>query len=80
MVDRLDVTLPVRCDQRGRWSVADQAGRVVFSEHWNATDAERAAWNHVRSAGGLVIVHDRYGRTHEARSPAGNAGREGSER
>ena len=40
-----------------------------LSEHTTATDAERAAWRHGAAS---VLIHDRYGRTHDARPISGS--------
>jgi hypothetical protein len=57
-------TLHVVADARGRWRVLDDDGHTApLSEHTSATDAERAAWQHGADS---VLVHDRYGRTHDA--------------
>jgi hypothetical protein len=57
-------TLHVVADARGRWRVLeDDEQTAPLSEHTNATEAERAAWRHGADS---VLVHDRYGRTHDA--------------
>jgi hypothetical protein len=60
----MTATLHVVADARGRWRVLDDDEETaVLSEHTSATDAERAAWRHGAAS---VLVHDRYGRTHDA--------------
>jgi hypothetical protein len=60
----MTATLHVVADARGRWRVLDDDEHTVpLSEHTTATDAERAAWRHGAAS---VLVHDRYGRTHDA--------------
>jgi hypothetical protein len=56
--------LHVVADARGRWRVLDDdEERAPLSEHTTATDAEREAW---RLGARSVLIHDRYGRTHNA--------------
>jgi Uncharacterized protein conserved in bacteria (DUF2188) len=53
-------------DELGNWRVFDDAQPAPLSEHWTATHAESAALSHARTQGDHeVIVHDRYGRTHQ---------------
>jgi hypothetical protein len=60
----MTATLHVVADARGRWRVLDDDEQTApLSEHTTATDAERAAWRHGAVS---VLVHDRYGRTHDA--------------
>ena len=60
----MTATLHVVADARGRWRVLDdEAESRPLSEHTTATDAERAAWRHGAAS---VLIHDRYGRTHDA--------------
>jgi hypothetical protein len=64
-------TLYVRCDRKGCWRVVDETNASPLSEHWSATEAERAAWRHLSNLGvGHVLMFDRYGRTRPARRPA----------
>ena len=53
-------------DERGNWRVFEDGQPRPLSEHWTATYAEFAALSHARAQGAQeVVVHDRYGRTHQ---------------
>ena len=53
-------------DERGNWRDFEDAQPAPLSEHWTATYAEFAALSHARAQGAQeVVVHDRYGRTHQ---------------
>ena len=66
----MTATLHVVADARGRWRVLDdEAESRPLSEHTTATDAERAAWRHGAAS---VLIHDRYGRTHDALPVSGS--------
>ena len=44
--------------------MVDETEGHPLSEHWSATEAERAAWRHISAVGaGSVLIYDRYGRT-----------------
>jgi hypothetical protein len=59
--------LHVMCDELGHWRVFKNVTAAPLSEHSNATDAELAAWRHAGAFGAdAILVHDRYGRTHES--------------
>jgi hypothetical protein len=50
-------------DERGNWSLFEDARPAPLSRHSNATDAELQAWSRAGAQGDEIVVHDRYGRT-----------------
>jgi hypothetical protein len=64
-------TLHVEPNRKGRWIVRRDDERESLSEHETATEAQRTASEIANDEGtSLVLLRDRYGRTHHVRSKA----------
>jgi hypothetical protein len=62
-------TLHVEPNHKGRWIVRREDERESLSEHDTATEAQRVASELAHDEGtSLVLLRDRYGRTHHVRS------------
>lgn len=62
-------TLHVEPNRKGRWIVRREDERESLSEHETATEAQCAASEIAHGEGtSLVLLRDRYGRTHHVRS------------
>jgi hypothetical protein len=61
-------TLHVEPNQRGHWIVRREDERESLSEHDTASEAQRVASELAHDEGtSLVLLRDRYGRTHRVR-------------